>query len=190
MTTSTYLLSACLLLGAAFVIFRFAVRRDYLRKGSLTMSSTGLEWLIFFSWGFFTYFDLIADPPAPAPPAVQILAWIFLLAGSLLLIIGMVRLGFRRSNGLEVNILNRSGLYGRTRNPQILACLLAVAGYAMLWPSWNTLGWVVLFSLMAHMMVRAEEEHLLDVHGRDYVDYCKRVPRYIRLGPAEEKAVT
>jgi protein-S-isoprenylcysteine O-methyltransferase Ste14 len=45
--------------------------------------------------------------------------------------------------------------------------------------SWYTLGWLVLYGVIAHMMVSVEEEHLLNTYGEEYQEYCMRVPRYL-----------
>jgi protein-S-isoprenylcysteine O-methyltransferase Ste14 len=181
-TVGVYLITASILLFAAIIIFRVYIRRDYLRNGRLTPFSTFLEWLIFCSWSFFTYFDLSnVWLPSHINSFVRVIAWILLVTGFSFLVIGMAKLGFRRSNGLEVNVLQRTGLYSLTRNPQAIACSLAVIGYALLWPSLHTLGWVILFMAIVHIMVLTEEEHLLDIHGEEYELYCKLVPRYIGL---------
>jgi protein-S-isoprenylcysteine O-methyltransferase Ste14 len=60
----------------------------------------------------------------------------------------------------------------------VLSCALIVIGYALLWPTWHSLGWVLLYALIAHVMVITEEEHLRGVHGEAYLRYCQRVPRY------------
>ena len=91
----------------------------------------------------------------------------------------MASLGFRRSCGQEENELKQTGLYGLTRNPQIVAFFPLILGIALRWPSWYALGWMVLWAAMIHMMVLTEEEHLRDVFGEEYRQYCKRVPRYI-----------
>lgn len=182
MSPPVYLILVSLLLVAAYVTFRGFVRRDYQRKGRLTTFTSVLGGLIFFLLGTFTWVDLPADwPPADTSPALQVTGWTLVVIGLAGLLIGMLRLGLRRSVGQEVNTLRQSGLYGMTRNPQIIACALAVVGYALLWPSWHSLGWVILFAAIAHMMVLTEEEHLLRTHGDEYVRYCERVPRYLRL---------
>ena len=56
---------------------------------------------------------------------------------------------------------------------------LGIIGLALLWPSWYALGWVVLFGLITHTMVLAEEEHLRRMHKEEYDRYCENVPRYI-----------
>ena len=182
MKLSVYLISAFLLLVSAYIIFRVFVRRDYKRKGRLTFFSTSLEWLIFISWGWFTYFDLRGNwQPSHVHPVILIIAWVCLVVGLAFLIIGIAKLGFRRSNGLEVNILNQTGLYHLFRNPQALACALAIVGYALFWPTWHTLGWILLYMIIVHLMILTEEENLRKVFGDEYIKYCKRVPRYIGI---------
>ena len=83
-----------------------------------------------------------------------------------------------------MNVLKNTGLYGIIRNPQALTCSFAVIGYALLYFSWHSLGWVVTFMIIVHIMVLTEEELLLNIHGEEYKDYCRRVPRYIGLSPS------
>lgn len=179
MTLTVYLIFACLLLAAAWVVFRVFVRRDYRRLGRLSWPTSLLETLVFCLWGSFTWIDLPPDwPPSYVSPALRAIGWILVAVGLALTLISMGWLGFRRSFGQEANQLRQSGLYAKTRNPQILACALAVIGYATLWPSWHTLGWILLYAATAHIMVFTEEEHLRDLHGQAYERYCQRVPRY------------
>jgi protein-S-isoprenylcysteine O-methyltransferase Ste14 len=106
-----------------------------------------------------------------------------IIVGVAALLIAMAGFGLRRALGLKVTGLEQSGLYRLSRNPQIVICTLAVIGYAILWPSWHTLGWLILYAVIAHMMVLTEEGHLRNVHGAAYVQYCERVPRYIWFRP-------
>ena len=93
----------------------------------------------------------------------------------------MIRLGIARSIGRGAPRLTVSGIYGRTRNPQILACGLYVLGFFILWPTWYALGWVFLYLILIYMMVPYEEEHLRRKYGREYREYCENVPRFIGL---------
>jgi len=180
MNPTTYLAVALLYVAAALVIFRVFVRRDYLRRGKLSLPSVILEWVIFCSWGVFTWVDLPARfPPADVGVLPRVLGYAALVIGMSGLVAGIAYLGFRRSSGLEVNILQQSGPYRFTRNPQVVACTLAVVGYALLWPSWHTLGWVALYAVAVHTMVLTEEEHLQHIHGEAFARYRARVPRYL-----------
>ena len=182
MTLPVYLITASLLLIGAYVTFRIIVRRDYQRRGKLTSLSSALETSVFFLWGVFTWIDL---PPGWTPqdihPIVNFIAWSMIIAGLTLLTIIIAWFGLRRAFGQEVNALKYSGFYRYSRNPQIMVCGMAVVGYALLWPSWHTLGWVILYVVISHMMVLTEEEHLRKTFGEEYAQYCSRVPRYLGL---------
>lgn len=168
---------------AAYIIFRVIVRSDYQSRGKLSLVSTALEWAIFVAWGFFTWFDYpVHWKPVFENPVLRVFAWCCIVLGSSMLFLGIFKLGFRRSNGREVNSLRTSGWYSRTRNPQIISCAIAVFGYALIWPSWHTLGWIILYAAMAHMMVLTEEEHLSEVFGSEYDRYRANVPRYLKFG--------
>jgi protein-S-isoprenylcysteine O-methyltransferase Ste14 len=182
MLLAVYLISALLLLIAAFVIFRIFVRRDYRRKGRLTPFSSFLEVLIFALHGTFTYVYIPSDWPAlHISPILNAIGLISMGVGLAIVITAMVGLGLCRSLGQEVNALKQPGLYRATRNPQIVGYALVVIGYAALWPSWFALGWVALYAAIAHTMVLTEEEHLRNSHGQEYVQYCEQVPRYLEF---------
>jgi len=184
MSLTVYLISALLLLGAAFVIFRIIVRRDYLRRGRLTPFSTLLELLI---WGLYFSFPLLFNPDWPAfllrhpqvRPVLSVVGLTLIMAGFAAVVAAMAGLGVRRSLGWETNMLKQSGVHRMTRNPQLVGATPLIIGYALLRPSWWALGWVFLYAAIAHLMVLTEEEHLRKVHGEEYVRYCERVPRYL-----------
>ncbi len=182
MTPLSYTIAALLLLAAAFGTFRLFIRRQYRRGGRLRPPAAFLEIMVFFLWGAFTWIDQPSDwPPSYVNPTVRFIGWALVVAGLAVMLAAMAWLGFRRSLGLEVNVLVRAGPYRWTRNPQVVACAVAVVGYALLWLSWHTTGWVVLYAAMAHMMVLTEEEHLRNVYGEAYVRYRDRVARYLPL---------
>lgn len=177
-----YLLSALLVLVAGYFIFRVLVRRDYLRRGRLTPFSTFLEYLAMGLWAYHGYLNRPPDwPTIHMGPAPRMIGWILFAGGVALTLYLIVALGVRRSHGRQVNVLRQSGFYRLTRNPQIVAFLVAMIGYGLLWPTWQHLGSLILFGLLTHMMVLTEEEHLRDVFGEEYVRYCQRVPRYLKL---------
>jgi protein-S-isoprenylcysteine O-methyltransferase Ste14 len=183
MSAPAYALLALLLIGLAFISFRIFIRRSYSRKGRLTWLSTFLEFLVFSLFGAFTWLDLPADwPPAHVRPIVRTIGWIGLVLGLCMMLILISWFGWRQAMGQKVDGLKQSGPYRISRNPQIIACFIAVLGYALLWPSWHTLGWMILFSLIAHMMVITEEEHLRHTFGEAYTQYCAQVPRYLGAG--------
>ena len=80
------------------------------------------------------------------------------------------------TTSLALSLLGRVVLY-----PQLVGGFLFIAGYALLWPSWAGLAWAALWPLIAHLMVRGEEEHLARIFGDEYRDYCAITPRYLGL---------
>lgn len=74
----------------------------------------------------------------------------------------------RMAAGWKVTNLFRQGPYAITRNPQLLACILAAVGYVLLWLSWHSIGWLVVLIIVAHVMVLTEEEHLRRIFNSEY----------------------
>jgi protein-S-isoprenylcysteine O-methyltransferase Ste14 len=185
MEAVVYFVAAALLIAVAFAVFRIFVRRDYQQKGRLTLRTSLLELL---AWGLYMSFPYLYNPPqwvsfwspevpVSAPARVVGVACIAIGLGSAFGT--MFWFGLRRAFGLQVKGLIQSGLYRVTRNPQLVGGSLLVLGSVVLWPSWYAVGWVVLYGVVGHLMVVAEEEHLLAAYGEEYARYCRRVPRYI-----------
>ena len=60
MRVVAYFASSFLLIVIAFAVFRVVVRRDYRRKGRLTLASSILQVLV---WGLYMSFPYIYNPP-------------------------------------------------------------------------------------------------------------------------------
>ncbi len=71
------------------------------------------------------------------------------------------------------------GIYARVRNPRYIEFMtyvlayVAFANYSGTWIVW-LLGWPGI-----HLVVILEERELRDRFGQEYIDYCRRVPRYL-----------
>jgi protein-S-isoprenylcysteine O-methyltransferase Ste14 len=171
------------LLGFGFYIFRFLVRKDYEQQGQLSNLTSWLEVVFFATHGMASYTFLPAKFPGMPPlPENNLQVWFgFGLAGLglVLTLWAMSGLGFEKSVGQDVEGLNRSGFYKYIRNPQIVFYTILLFGYSSLWPSWYSLGWLLVYAQAAHWMVRAEEEHLTHLFGNAYTLYCQEVGRYL-----------
>jgi len=185
MVLTTYLSSALFLLAASFIVFRIVVRRDYQRIGRLSPISAFLEMLLCMLYFSFPY---IYSPPGWAAfwsaetqvgETLKIIGSLTVVAGALTAFPAMAALGFRRSFGQTANSLRQNGFYRVTRNPQLVGGALMPVGIVVLFPSWYSLGWLVIYAAIFHMMVLTEEEHLRSIYGEEYERYCKRVPRYL-----------
>ena len=179
----SYLIFSFLLISFGYFVFRVRVRRDYERKGKLSVLSTSLEFLIFALHANFSYAFLPAKWPAfaslPDSSLHSSIGLGIIAIGLATTLWTMGGLGFRKAFGQQVDTLYRSGLYRHSRNPQIVAYGLAMVGIALLWPSFYALGWVLIYAALAHMMVSTEEEHLRKVYGAEYEEYCGKVARYV-----------
>jgi protein-S-isoprenylcysteine O-methyltransferase Ste14 len=171
------LITALLLLLAAFITFRIFVRRDYRKKGRLTPFSSFLQMFLFLLHGFSSYVYLGSGQVGRHSPFFA-LAILLMAAGVVLLAVAMTSLGMGDVVGLKVAGLKTSGFYRYTRNPQIVTGSLFYVGYAILWPSWTGLVWLGLLWIMLHIMVLTEEEHLRKTFGEEYERYCEKTPRY------------
>ncbi|NIN73180.1 MAG: hypothetical protein GTO46_14880 [Gemmatimonadetes bacterium] len=182
MSTVVFIASALLWLVVSIFVFRVVVRRDYQRRGRLSFLSSFFELLVFCLWASLAYSYRPPDWPAIQVAVVlQVVGWVTLAGGMVIAFGTMFVFGMGRAFGVRVDVLKQSGLYRLTRNPQLVAFLLAMIGYLVLWPSWYGLGSVAVLVVVSHTMVLTEEEHLRDSYGDEYVRYCERVPRY--LGP-------
>lgn len=179
-TLQVVLIAVLLLIAGAAVQRR--VSHDYKRIGRLTTLSTALQISVIVLHAASSF--VLLDPQGSAIDTGSPLFGIALLlmaGGLIMLATNLVRLGMRKTVGQDESGLTCSGMYRRSRNPQILSYGIAVIGYALLWPSWNSVLWVVLYAVIAQMMVRTEEKHLRQAYGNDYVAYCQRTPRYMDL---------
>jgi protein-S-isoprenylcysteine O-methyltransferase Ste14 len=100
-----------------------------------------------------------------------------LIAGSLLMLPGLILRGFASGHVQKDKQLTTSGPYAYTRNPLYLGSLFLAAGFAIAARSW----WVVAIMFMTLMLiyvpvVAAEERYLRSMFP-EYDDYARHVPR-------------
>ncbi len=179
------LFSGLLLIGAAFIVFRILVKRSYANWGRLSLPISLLQLLVFAA---------IIGFPSLFNPSEWLLFWRInsnlypwhQRLGTWMIVFGLVSafgimfwFGLRRALGLYPTTLVRQGPYRLSRNPQILGGYLMVLGVFLQWPSLPALGWVGLYGLVCHLMILAEEEHLMATFGSEYETYCREVPRYL-----------
>jgi len=169
----------------AILVFRVFVRRDYLQRGTLSGFSTFLEFVVFGAHANLPYFYLdVPWPLLPTPPesTLQLTLGVMFFGVGLLATLGiMANLGFSTTVGERPKSLRQTGPYRWSRNPQLLSYGLMLLGCVVLYPSWQSAAWVALYGAIAHIMVLTEEEHLRNLFGEDYQNYCRQVPRYLRL---------
>lgn len=178
-----FFVAAFTLVAWSFVVFRKFVRVEYSRNRRLSTWATVLEVLVFVLHSMMGWAILPADWPAVQVGLIWAWAgWLVFGIGVFSTLISFWWLGWFSSLGQETDRLVEDGPYRFVRNPQLGLYGLVVFACLILWPSWYLFGWAFLYLVIAHTMVKTEEEHLNRVFGRKYAQYCRKVPRYLPLG--------
>lgn len=177
------LLAALFLFLFGYVLFRVIARREYLRKGKLSFISSFLEFVFFALHANAMYlFIPVKWPRLPSltnHPILYYPSLLLIIIGLLIVCTAMIPLGYRRTMGVKSNKLKVNGLYKYTRNPQLIGYYLILIGFILSYPSLYAVGWLIVFSVISHLMVITEEEYLTNLYGREYQDYFNRIPRYL-----------
>ena len=114
---------------------------------------------------------------------VDIAGVLVLLTGQLLrvMVIGLVYITRGgQDRRVWANSLVDGGMFGHSRNPLYFANVLIILGLAIVHngPAMYLLG-VPFFIVAYFCIVKAEEHYLHGRFGDAYVDYCRRVPRWM-----------
>jgi len=180
-----YLVAGSLLILFSFITFRVIVRNDYSKKGRLTFISLSLEVLIFALHANFMYLFLPVKwpnfPPFPENIKLRIIAIVFIIIGFLIVAVAMSGLGYGRTMGQDKKSLNTKGLYKYSRNPQLIGYGMIIIAFALLYLSWFSFGWFIIYLVISSFMIKTEEEFLTNNYGKEYQRYCNDVPRLIKL---------
>jgi protein-S-isoprenylcysteine O-methyltransferase Ste14 len=124
---------------------------------------------------------------------VWITGWILVLAGTVIYFMCLIRFllsggtpalffthPLRTVLGEEPPRLVQSWLYGWSRNPMYMGVILLISGWAVVFASLRVAIYGICVFLCFHLIVvYLEEPHLRRQRGPAYVEYCRRVPRWI-----------
>ena len=178
-----YWIGSAVTLLVAVIIFRIFVRRDYRRHGKLGPLAVILEFVIFALHANVIYLYLPVPwprlPAAPENPVQLYLGGTITILGLLAALAIMAQLGFSTSVGQQPEGVRKTGPYRWTRNPQLLAYGTGLLGFVLMYPSYQTAAWILLYAAISQLMVLTEEEHLKNQFGEEYLEYCRQVPRYL-----------
>ena len=184
MSLPLFIISSVLLLILGFIVFRVIVRREYKTKGRLSWTGWGSEFVIFAVHFNFCYSFLNVGwpgwPDLPENELQKVIGISLFLIGLVLTITSMGYLGFGKAFGVDNKGLRTTGVYRYSRNPQMLFYTLVVISIAVLWLSWYAVVWFLIYLYIGYLMIKTEEEHLLDVYGESYKQYCREVPRFLK----------
>ena len=106
--------------------------------------------------------------------------WLFIIGliiygiGVILCILSIINFAFPSKKGINFN-----GLYHFSRNPMYLAYFIYFIGCVLLTQSLVLLGFILVFQTTAHWIILSEERWCINKFGEEYVQYMKKVRRYI-----------
>lgn len=180
-----YLVSAFILILFSYITFRVIVKKDYSKKRRLTFISYSLELLIFALHANFMYLFLPVKwpniPHFPENIILRIISIVFIIIGFIIVAISMFGLGYGRTMGQDKQLLKTKGLYKYSRNPQLIGYGMILVAFVLLYLSWFSLGWFIIYLIIAYFMIKTEEEFLTSNYVKEYQKYCDEVPRLIKL---------
>lgn len=183
---TTYIPASIVILALGYLVLRWLYASDYRRFGKISPMVIFCGLITFGIHGASSYLFLDSNPEhINQESPIFFAAVIFMVTGTVMLLLSMMKLGLRKLFGVKFDGVQRTGLYMYTRNPQVLTYILLVIGYALLWPSWSGFLWIILLIVICHFMIITEEEHLYRVYEDDYIRYYDATPRYIGIRKAE-----
>jgi protein-S-isoprenylcysteine O-methyltransferase Ste14 len=141
--------------------------------------------LLFYTVGQFLWPELIAQLNILDPnraPFLRPVAWAALASALLWTLCAQFQMGRSWRIGIdtrEATELVTSGLFARSRNPVFLAMRVCLFSLALLQFNAITLALFLVGDLVMQFQVRLEEAFLRQRHGAAYVEYYRRVRRWL-----------
>ncbi len=114
-----------------------------------------------------------------------IIAWVgvlFCLAGLLLLLWSLISFGQSFRVGIDTEHPDRlvtTGIFAFSRNPIYTAFGFMLVGQFLIFPNWILLVYLIAGFWLFNRQVVREEDYLKKHYGEEYLEYCKRVRRYL-----------
>lgn len=119
--------------------------------------------------------------PALQSRAVFSAGWLLLCVSLIWLLIAQAQMGASWRIGIDARrhtALVQHGLFTVSRNPIFLAMRGNLLGFLLVFPAAGTFALFIAGEILMQLQVRLEEQHLLQLHGQPYADYCSRVRRW------------
>ena len=104
------------------------------------------------------------------------------LAGLLLMLWSLVSFGESFRVGIDTehpDKLITTGVFAFSRNPIYVAFAFILLGQFLIFPNWILLIYLGAGILLFHRQVLLEENYLKKHYGKEYLEYCAQVRRYL-----------
>ena len=154
-------------------------RWEYRKYGKLTLMGLLLLCAMFFVPNLILEYATTYEMPS------TLLDYFGLIVGVVGLALCLISVTFFRSVPkvfcIDAGKLTISGPYRWGRNPQYVGWFLFLLGFALNdWSLW-CLAALLVIAISLHLLVLVEEEHLRRVFDEQYVEFCRKIPRYAGL---------
>lgn len=116
---------------------------------------------------------------------IEIIGWIGVtssMLGMILFILSLISFGKSFRVGIDdekPGALITTGVFAVSRNPIYTAFVLILLGIFLTYSNWIILLYLFGFCYIINRQVLREEESLKKIYGAEYLEYCKKVRRYI-----------
>ena len=115
----------------------------------------------------------------------QVISWggvLFCLAGLLLLLWSLISFGQSFRVGIDTDHPDKlvtTGVFAYSRNPIYVSFALILFGQFLIFSNWILLIYLGAAIWLFHRQVIREEDYLKEHYGKEYLQYCNRVRRYL-----------
>ncbi len=152
------------------------LRWEYRRRGKLTILGLTLLSSMLFLPNLVLHYAVTFELPSTP---LDYVGFILGLVGITLCLSSVI---FFRSVSkvicVDVGKLTIIGPYKWSRNPQYVGWFIFLLGFGLTdWSIWCFAALLVV-AISMHLLVLVEEEHLNRSFGKQYVNFCQKVPRY------------
>lgn len=142
---------------------------------------------IFRTRGLYLFVSLSAILLLKHATSSRVTMWVYLVSLALSILVAAFRVwaaGFigstARAGETHADVLITAGPYAYVRNPMYLTALALGLLFGVMSGLWySVLIWVAAYTFVYSQAIPYEEEFLRKKFGREYEEYCNRVPRLI-----------
>ncbi|MDD3171430.1 MAG: isoprenylcysteine carboxylmethyltransferase family protein [Bacilli bacterium] len=172
-------------IGKMIVQKRKGIQTDYIAKGKKKSTIMMIEVIMKFATYSIVVVEMISitlNSYMFFNPIIRIVGIIVGLIGVIVFAIAVYTMKDSWRAGIpddDKTTMITEGIYGISRNPAFLGFYLTYLGILLTLFNWLLLAFTIFSITLLHVQILLEEKYLPTVFGKNYLEYKKRVRRYI-----------